>query len=340
MVSSSKRRTMPVLALEPEFRSDQQITADFLSYLQSESSDCVSYEVEPWRLTGGLDARLYRYKLVGQGPRVLRILRPVREVEELLRHQVVHQILNQQGLKVPVIHHVCADKSVLGGVFAVMDLVPGQTVFELTPEHHAKVLGESMARMHDVDVRPIVEALRRAGVPDEKFLSPAVHQKALDFFEEKTPWAADLMAWLRDHLSLDVENLSVIHGDYHGGNVMFEHGSISGVLDWGFCISDPAIDLAHTMNLYLIACPQVDPAFLPHVCDKTLNGVLKAYQAIRPVNHERIKVFRVAHLFSFLAAGAAGVGPEFLRKPSSQCEYLAFIERTTGLTLHPQPEHP
>ena len=94
---------MPVLALESKLR--------FLSYLQSESSDCVSYEVEPSRLTGGLDARLYRYKLVGQGPRVLRILRPGREVEELLRHQVVHQILNQQGLKAPVIHHVCGNKS-------------------------------------------------------------------------------------------------------------------------------------------------------------------------------------------------------------------------------------
>ena len=100
---------MPALALEPEFRSDQQITADFLSYLQSQSSDRVAYEVEPSRLTGGNDARLYRYKLIDQEPRVLRILRPGREVEELLHHQVVHRILNQQGLKVPVSHHACPD---------------------------------------------------------------------------------------------------------------------------------------------------------------------------------------------------------------------------------------
>ena len=30
------------------------------------------------------------------------------------------------------------------------------------------------------------------------------------------------MAWLRDHLPLDAENLAVIHGDYHGGNLMFK----------------------------------------------------------------------------------------------------------------------
>ena len=131
------------------------------------------------------------------------------------------------------------------------------------------------------------------------------------------------------------ENLAVIHGDYHGRNVMFDNGSVSGVLDWGFCISDPAMDLAHTMNLYLIVCSQVDPEFSPHVRDTTLDGILKAYQAIRPLNHERMRVFRVAHLFSFLAAGAAGVGPEFIRKPESQRDYLTFIEQTTGISLSP-----
>ena len=169
----------------------------------------------------------------------------------------------------------------------------------------------------------------------DRFLSPSLHRKRLDLAEQKIPWASDLIGWLRDRLPLNGENLAVIHGDYHGRNVMFDNGSVSGVLDWGFCISDPAMDLAHTMNLYLIVCSQVDPEFSPHVRDTTLDGILKAYQAIRPLNHERMRVFRVAHLFSFLAAGAAGVGPEFIRKPESQRDYLTFIEQTTGIRLSP-----
>ena len=326
---------MPALALETECRSDQQIAADFLAYLQSEFSDRVAYEVEPSRLTGGFDARLYRYKLVDQEPRVLRILRPARAVEELLHHQVVHQILNQHGLKAPVIHHVCADKSVLGGVFAVMDLVPGEPLFEQKSEVFASILGESMARMHGLGVGPIIESFRRAGVPDERFLSPVVHQKVLDFFEQKTPWAANLMVWLHDRLPLDGDDLAVTHGDYHAGNVMFENGTVSGVLDWDFRISDPALDLASTMNIHLIFTRQIDPTVSPHVCEQFVDGVLESYQAIRPLNHERIKFFRVFHLFRALALGVAAVGPEFLRKPASQCEYLAFIERITGLTLSP-----
>ena len=326
---------MPALTLEPEFRSDQQITADFLAYLQSEFSDRVAYEVEPSRLTGGADARLYRYKLIDQEPRVLRILRPARQAEELMYLQQVHQTLRQHGLKASVMHHVCADKSVLGGVFAVMELVPGQTVFGLAPELHAKAVGESMATMHELDVRPIVESFRQAGVPDERFLDPFVRQKALGFFEEKTPWASDLVAWLRDHLPLDGENLAVIHGDYHGGNLMFENGSLSGVLDWSFCISDPAVDLAHTMNDYLVFIPQIGWGMSSHLWEQIMDGVLQAYQAIRPLNHEHIKACRVFHLFGALTAGLAGGGIEFMRKPESQRDYLSFIEQATGIRLSP-----
>ena len=320
---------------ELEFRSDQQIAADFLSYLQSEFEDPVAYEVEPTRLTGGFDARLYRYKLVGQEPSVLRILRHAREAEELSHHQFVHQMLNQQGLKTPVIHRVCGDKSVLGGVFAVMDLIPGQPLIEQTPELHAKVLGESMATMHELDVSPIIESFRRAGVSDELFLSPGIDQRSLDFCEQKIPWASDLIGWLRDHLPLDGQDLAVIHGDYHGNNLMFENGSVSGVLDWAFRISDPASDLANTMNDYLVFVRQIDPTTSSHFWEQIVDGAIKAYQTIRPLNHMRIKAFRVFHLLGALTVGAAAIGPEFMRKPESQREYLALIEQTTGLTLSP-----
>ena len=57
-----------------------------------------------------------------------------------------------------------------------------EPLFEQKPEVFASVLGESMARMHELDVRPVVESLRRAGIPNERFLSPVVNQKAFGFF--------------------------------------------------------------------------------------------------------------------------------------------------------------
>ena len=157
----------------------------------------------------------------------------------------------------------------------------------------------------------------------------------MDLAEQKIPWASDLIGWLRDHFPLDGQDLAVIHGDYHGRNVMFENGSISGVLDWGFCISDPAIDLARTMNIHLVLSRQIDPAMSRQFLVQTMDEVLKAYQAIRPLNHERIKACRVADIFRFLVGSTAGVGPEFIRKPESQRDYLTFIEQTTGIRLSP-----
>ena len=81
--------------------------------------------------------------------------------------------------------------------------------------------------------------------------------------------------------------------------------------------------------------PQIDQDLPLEFVQQFVDGMLKAYQAIRPLNHERITAFRVLHLLSALAAGAAAVGPEFMRKPESQRDYLTFIEQTTGLKLSP-----
>ena len=76
---------------------------------------------------------------------------------------VLRLMLNQEGLKSPVIQHVCGDPSVLGGVFEVMDLLPGQPLGAQPPQIHALVLGESMARMHALIVSPPL--LKRSGGP-------------------------------------------------------------------------------------------------------------------------------------------------------------------------------
>ena len=333
MVRSFARRAMPAPALDHDVRSDQQMAADFLSYLQSESADPVAYEVEPTQLSGGADARLYRYKLVGQQPRVLRILRPNREVEELRYYQFVHQTLKRHGLKVPAIHSVCGDQSFLGGVFAVMDLVSGRPLCEQDPDLHGKVLGESMAHMHELDVRPVIDAFRESGIPKDAFLSPALLEQWLDGAAKNFPWTFELVGWLRNHLPLAERELSVIHGDYHGGNLMFENGSVTGVLDWGFFVADSALDLANMMNGYLIWAPQCSKDVPPDFWQRIVDGALKSYRIIRSVNYEYIKAFRVLHLLGPLCR--ASFYPEFMRKPESQREYLAFIEQTTGLKLSP-----
>ena len=73
--------------------------------------------------------------------------------------------------------------------------------------------------------------------------------------------------------------------------------------------------------------------FSPSNAEQIVEGVLKAYQGIKSLDHQRIKAFRVSQLLGALCLGPGGT--EFLRKPESQGDYLSFIEQTTGLKLLP-----
>lgn len=152
-------------------------------------------------------------------------------------------------------------------------------------------------------------------------------------FEEMVPWAVDLIDWLRNHLPLGGKDVSLTHGDCHGRNVMFADGVVTGVLDWSFCIADPARDLANMMNAYFLYAPQIVADFSPRLSEQIVEGVLNAYQGIRSLDHQRIKAFRVYQPLGVLCVGPGG--PEFSRKPESQRDYLTFIEQATGLRFSP-----
>ena len=72
---------------------------------------------------------------------------------------------------------------------------------------------------------------------------------------------------------------------------------LSFCVDWAFCISDPAVDLAHTINDYLVFGPQSKLVLSPHLWEQAMDVALQAYQAIRPLNQERIKTCHVFNLF-------------------------------------------
>ena len=307
------------------------VDTGLLSYLRTELSEKIDYEIAPKPLTGGRDSRIYQYKLQGEQPSVLRILRPTRDADELLYLQTVYQTLSHHGITVPSIHSVCEDKSILGGSFAVMDLLSGTTLSTQEPETQAKVLGESMAKMHNSKVKPIVDELKESGMPDERFLAPALLKNFLNVLEKNYPWTSEHVSWLRKRVAVSGDELSIIHGDYHAGNLMFEEGSVTGVLDWEFFIADPAIDLAHITNLCLIFSRHFSKDIPLNFFEQYLGKILKTYSKTRPVNHERIRIYRVAELLKLLCF--ADKIPEQLQSPEAQRDCVEFIENATGIPL-------
>ena len=312
-------------------KEDFDVSARFLSYLRSERTDIATYEIAPTPLAGGIDSRIYQYKLEGKQSRVLRILPPTRDAKELFHLQTVYKILSIYGINVPLIHSVCDDKSILGGCFAVMDLLSGSTLSAQEPGIQANVIGKTMASMHNLEVNLIIDELKESGIPEEHFLSPAVLENQLNVFEQNYPWMSEHIYWLRDRLPLAGGNLSIIHGDYHAGNLMFDDGLVTGVLDWSFLIADPAVDLAHIENLCLLYAHHVIKDVTMDFLENYRAQVLKSYSKIMPVDNELIKAFRVLELLKVLCF--ADKVPEQFQSAQAQREFIDFIEGATGLPL-------
>ena len=56
-----------------------------------------------------------------------------------------------------------------------------------------------------------------------------------------------------------------IHHDYHPGNVLWERGRVSGVVDWqAACIGPPSVDIGHCRANLLLYAPELADVFTHH----------------------------------------------------------------------------
>jgi aminoglycoside phosphotransferase (APT) family kinase protein len=163
---------------------------------------------------------------------------------------------------VPVMRWLERDASVLGGPFFVMERVKGGQTNQravLEPKYQAIAggMGQNMYRtlaniaMFDwtgtditkVTPIPAVDTAWKMqldhweGVIDENEISPQ-------------PIARAAIRWLRANPPPPAQRVSVVHGDYRVGNVMYtDDGSLIAVLDWEMAhLGDPLEDLAWSFN--------------------------------------------------------------------------------------------
>ena len=175
------------------------------------------------------------------------------------------------GSEVPVphAHLLCADESVIGQMFYVMDYVPGRvpaergmpgyTTTDRRDMYHemAKVLG----KLHRIDYQSA--GLESFGKPNA-YVSRQVRRWAGQYtaskIEECRPMD-ELIAWLPEN-DPDDGYSSIVHGDYRPGNIIFRNDSpkLAAVLDWELStIGHPLADLG-----YFFMPHRVDAATTPY----------------------------------------------------------------------------
>jgi aminoglycoside phosphotransferase (APT) family kinase protein len=242
---------------------------------------------------------------------------------EVEREHRVMSALAGTDVPVPRMRLLCADDSVIGTTFFIMDYVPGRVfpdrvMREGTPAERAAVyedLSRVLAALHRVDWR--AAGLDGFGRPQgymQRQVARWTGQWQAARLEEMA--AMDRLAdWLPQHLPPDEEPACIAHGDYRLGNVLIHPRKprVVAVLDWELStIGHPLADLAYTCLTYHIAA---GPGGVSGVAGEDLTGTgipgepdfIASYcrHAGRDVP-ESLDVFVVFSMFR-LASIAAGV---------------------------------
>lgn len=188
-------------------------------------------------LHGGTSAAMHRLTLEGRDAVVVRRFVLDWIVEEPwapANEAVVLGLLAGTPVPAPRLVAVDSDGSIIGVPAVVMSALPGEVVWdpsELDPWLRALV--EVLMVIHDV---PVTDSLRRWAPYPPWSVPPS-------WTRHRRAWEQAIAAYEGEQPDSD---RVFLHRDFHPGNVLWEAGRVSGVVDWvSSCTGPPEEDVAH-----------------------------------------------------------------------------------------------
>jgi aminoglycoside phosphotransferase (APT) family kinase protein len=300
-------------------------------------------------ITSGWETELYRFNLdydEGGLPvsrrLVLRLYPGSHASGKAKKEFTVMGRLREVGYPVPEVHEVETDVDVLGAPFMIMEWVEGHSMmddFLGTPSEalgpHLEAFTTLFAELHRIDAAQVFPESPRFK-DTSSYLEMVLERTAQDLNKRGLPWLRPILDWLDEHRhKVSPGRFSVLHRDFHPGNVMVRDDDSHAVIDWGASsLGDPREDLMWTVLLA--------SAFWGKPFGKT---ILEAYQ--REVGEVRDSgFFEVASIFrriqdtsiSFMrGAEEAGMRAGGLEQMKESLGHLhrvhGFLEERTGIRL-------
>lgn len=257
----------------------------------------LSFREAPERLTGGYDTLTLRFRLDGipsplDGVLVARIFGDSPDAGRAEREGATHQAVAAQGYPAPAVLHTSSDTGP-PGAFIIMPLVQGVTLRSAMANPRvlwksAAMLARLHARLHALDASMLPPDERSAAMADwPRMLSQQASAAGVQGFGPALEWAA--------RNAPTTGRRSILHLDFHPGNVMVVDGQVTGVLDWANgTTGDPASDVGTTMALLTMG-----PVDAPAGVAPVLNGIRKwlarryaaEYLRLNPLPPESIRYY-------------------------------------------------
>ncbi|MEV7649095.1 phosphotransferase family protein [Arthrobacter sp. NPDC089319] len=185
-----------------------------------------------------------------------------KSTHDMVREARVQQLLGAQGVPVPEILAICEDDSLLGVPFYVMSFLDGEVITNSIPaalegsdqrDATSRAVVDTLSLLHSVDVSK--GDLAMLGRP-EGYLKRQV-QRFAGLWDVNTtrslPQIHQITDWLEANIP-DTQVVSLVHGDYRMGNLMFggqAPAAVIGILDWEMStLGDPLADLGYFTATY------------------------------------------------------------------------------------------
>jgi aminoglycoside phosphotransferase (APT) family kinase protein len=172
------------------------------------------------------------------------------------REYRVMATLAQTDVPVPRVLHLCADESIVGSMFYLMEFVDGRIFWdgrlpELGKDERGPIydsMNAALAALHRVD--PAAVGLADYGRPGSYFERQTARWSGQYRASEtgSIPDMDALIAWLERETPADDGRVSLVHGDYRLDNMIFEPAGpgILAILDWELStLGHPFADLAY-----------------------------------------------------------------------------------------------
>ena len=216
------------------------------------------------QFNGGQSNPTYRVK-TDAGVYVLRrkppgaVLKGAHAVDREFR---VISALHQAGFPVPAPLILCADETVIGSPFYLMEMIEGRifwspTLPDLSPDvraAHFNALNTTIARLHSLNVSAI--GLGDYGRPGN-FFARQIARWSRQYLEDdlagRDPNMDRLVAWLPEHAPQDDGAISIVHGDFRADNAIFapDNAQVRAVLDWELStLGHPMGDFTYHLMMY------------------------------------------------------------------------------------------
>ncbi|HET9782390.1 MAG TPA: phosphotransferase family protein [Candidatus Dormibacteraeota bacterium] len=188
------------------------------------------------------------FVIADDGEYVLRLPPPgarIAATADVMRQGRIMSALHAAGLPVPAVPVICSDPIVDGRPFVLMERVDGVRIERAAPDATPRELTASA-----VGVLKRMQALplEKTGIGNEESIPLQVEMMRWAMLmqrapEELTSRAGELGGLLAAQVPVE-RKPTLVHGDYHPGNMLFRGRDVVAILDWEIAeIGQPLLDL-------------------------------------------------------------------------------------------------